>query len=690
MPTELIEQVKSDFELAPVFNRRVGHENHPHNPFRRDGGVKPRVYRVATDTEPRINYPESVYEMVWPQQEKGELDLGSVSSILAHAEHVPIGWSKRPLAQLIRRRIELGIDSDIHDATYWLSEFECSEDLGHLRDWREEAVLVAAAMHGQDPSKLPTSENKISKLFTYEVFANSYRGIISGDITNVSELEEKRLAGLFGQPSAFDGMMVGVLAACEQDKGEVNKDQQAEVLRKLNEMSAARTRYNHDAQAWLQKHGTTPREKLVMAWRVRPHALKDGCVDNPNSIIAWENAKNIDEAFRDMTREGTLPPDVGPDDIESHQGFVEELSRVYDGRTVIRSLADFIKNYSSETVFPAAQMELSDGSRVEVLTKDDPRIFTVGADTRCCMTATGKARLCVEAAYSRPDLSIMVLFDPKGKLAAHSVIFNNPVEAPSTVVVDNIETNEGRNRDEVLKLYLEFFKNYLSSPEMQKFDTVNLGVHSNEAYDARLKAAKPLPSVIDYTDAGFQVVLYEKEPAFDPEFMPSAFYDRELFASIERKVYGSEAEGIPSCPDDINSAYYPPAHSYVIMQEAGKEVVGYLVAYETSPKLIAEDRGVAVEIKEPDEAVLYIEDLAILPEYQSDGYGEKALRGMLRLADKEGKRLLFQARESTSWKILNAQKAKLKAAGYGMEELQYLPDYFNNGEASHLVSLRKL
>lgn len=473
----------------------------PQNPYR-VGGI-PRPVVAPADGEGELD----------------EVDFSSVQSILKHSEYAPSGWSKTPLAQLIQRRIRLGIDANIHDATYWLSEFECPQRVNGEKAYDPyiETTLVVAALYGEDPSKLPTSEAKIDSLFTGKVMASGYRAIMAGHISNAEQFERQVIEGKLGYATMLDGELSRLLHNCQRHGLVVDKNKQAEALQALNRMAGVRSQYNHDAQTWVQTHGATPREKLVRAWKVRQNALHNGAADNPSAILAWEKAHGLDETLEAMQEDGSLPPNIRTENLASHSEFVEELSRLYDGRTVVKSLGDFLQSYSPEALLPTADIELSDGSRGVVLDKGDPRIFTVGGDTRCCMTPTGIASSCIKAAYSDPNVSMLALYDSRGNLSAHSVLFTNPDNAPSTIVVDSIETNNGRNKDRIASLYREFFQAYLQSDALTGFDSVHLGMHNTESFEQPFASTDPIPPVINHSDAHRQVLLYERDPIFSPD-----------------------------------------------------------------------------------------------------------------------------------------------------------------------------
>jgi ribosomal protein S18 acetylase RimI-like enzyme len=664
-------------EAAPL--RAV--ERSPQNPFR------PYPASLVPDYSP----PDYVFERNQPNEKDplGELDWDKTNSILAHAEHVPEGWAKTPLAKMIRRRVELGIDENIHDATYWLREFDCPDSIGEriTSSQNAEMTLVLAALFGEDKAKLPTSPTRIDTLFTSGTVISAYEEAISGGLVDPEELIDKIQAGELGRDNpTTHSLLVTTIAHCKSFRLTVDKEQQAETLHWLGEMSEMRQQHNRDAQSWLQNHGTTPRKKLVRAWKARNDALREGVADNPNAIITWERKAGVERAYADMERDGALPDGVSPQVLSENEAFTWELSRVYEGRMTINALANFLQSRSEAFIFPSTRMELSDGSRIEVLAKDDPRIFTVGEDTGCCMTPTGEAHECVEAAYQDPRVSILALYDAEGDIAAHSVMFTNPGEAPSTIVLDNIEINEGRDRNKIVGLYKEFFAEYLKGEELARFDTVNLGIHTlDKGYTLPFDAVAPVESPLSYSDARRQqVLLYAADPAFGPEFIPLTRSHNGVgdYLRMEKAVYGDDMEQEVPENFQIETQLREDTHSYMITLADGRPA-GYVVAYET-------DVSTAIEEGDDNEAVIYVEDLAILPEHQQAGYGEKALRGFLKLAEKKQKPLLLHARDATSWRIIQEKEKELQEMGFAIEVVSEDPDYFSEGDGAHLVKVSKL
>lgn len=595
----------------------------------------------------------------------------------------------RPLAALIRRRVELGIDANIHDATYWLSEFACPEKVGGeiMYDSEGEVTLAIAAFAAEDPSKLPSSDARIDELFVSDIRANAYRALRDGSISDGNDFEHKLVAGELGEPeglTVYEANIKHGLNECVKRGFMVNKEHQAATLQSLHEIAERRKRYNREAQAWLQTHGTTPREKLVNAWKARRAALRDGAEDNPNAILAWERENGIKRAFAEMEEEGTLPPNIDLESLDTNRGFINELSRFYESRTIIRALGDFLEKYSPEAVFPAGNVELSDGYRVEVFAKNDPRNLTIGQETRCCMTPSGEARSCVEAAYGNPDVSIMALYDPDGDVAAHSVMFTRPGIDPSAIVLDNIETNEGRDRNRVVDLYREFFAEYLRHEAMGGFDTVNLGKRHDEEYLTPLKATRAILSPLNYSDAEEQVLLYQKDPDFGPAFVPMTRNFVNIYVPMEKAIYGHDSTPLPPA-SWFSSQKEPWSHSYVIIAEDG-ETRGYVMAAEVSEEEALDETDMDAKA---DQYVLYVADLAILPQYQGLGYGRKAIEGMLKIAARRKLPLLFQAHDSTSWPIIQSKRAELEDRGFRVEVLDHDTDYFDTGKGAHLVKISK-
>ncbi|HET7059949.1 MAG TPA: GNAT family N-acetyltransferase [Candidatus Saccharimonadales bacterium] len=666
-------------------------------PERRLAEVRPYVAHIP---EPNPHNPFdniAVAAIIAGGHSAGEVsadgvDFDRVESILAHAEYVPRGWARCPLATLIRRRIELGIDDNIHDATYWLAEFHVPAEIAGtpMEDLDGEATLLMAAFNSEDPTKLPTKERRVNELFSTDTRAQAYRMLLAGEIQDGQDFQHKVMNGELGFQGGLtqtDMKLKDLLNNAKRYGFIVGKESQAAVLSSLHQMAERRKQYVREAQAWVQTHGTTPREKLVNAWKVRRTALSDGAADNPNAILAWNKVVGISRVLIEMEEQGTLPGNIDQETLDAHPAFIGELLRVHEGETAIKALGNLLEYGDNEARIPSWSMELSDGSRVEVLTKDDPRIFTVGADTRCCMTPTGMARSCVEAAYSDPRVSVMAVYDSENQLMAHSVLFYNPGEGRGTIVIDNIETNEGRDRNTMLKRYREFFGAYMERAEMADFDAVYLGIHGREKYDLPLKAVERIPAIMQYSDARDQKLLYQRDPEFDPiEFVPATKAFQGPYALIEKAVYGSDVDQMPPERHIFASDSIPGTHSYIMHTPEG-EPVGYILAYEANVLAVIDEEEANLDLE--DQQVIYISDLAVLPAHQHDGYGEKAFKGMLRLAERKQKPLLFHARDNTSWAAIESKVAELEVRGFSVEDLAHHSDYFGPGKGAHLVRITK-
>jgi hypothetical protein len=223
-------------------------------------------------------------------------------------------------------------------------------------------------------------------------------------------------------------------------------------------------------------------------WLDRPAALINGVEldengrrvatvdDNARSVEQWQAHNALEELVVGMEASGEL----------AKSGFTaqELLSRKWkDARTElvrVLSVQNMVTAMSvmksaqekrnwDEKVLPASSVQVmpeqeeggSDWSEApasvrswtyEVLDKDDPRGFTIGPDTGCCMTVRGKARSCITAGYELKNAGFVALYDPDGRLAAQSFWFVHP-DSPDKLVMDNIEAVKGRNMHKILGLY---------------------------------------------------------------------------------------------------------------------------------------------------------------------------------------------------------------------------------------------
>ncbi len=169
-------------------------------------------------------------------------------------------------------------------------------------------------------------------------------------------------------------------------------------------------------------------------------------------------------------------------------------------------------------------------------------------------------------------------------------------------------------------------------------------------------------------------------------FSPLTQDDIPLVTEIERRIY-PEAVRTEDFEEELGDALEDPEHnaSFVMKnRENNIDVpIGYAIAYGEESELDGEDGP-----------VLYVSDLALLPEYQRKGAGRAMLYHLLEIAEQHRLPIEFHAREGTSYQALKHAEGELASHGYRITHDEFLPDFYNNddrpeAENAHFVRLEK-
>jgi ribosomal protein S18 acetylase RimI-like enzyme len=495
-----------------------------------------------------------------------------------------------------------------------------------------------------------------------------------------------------------------------------------QVVGRLRQIAEARKEYVAEATSWLQANRNAPRIRLQRAWPERNFAISQGVEDQAFAIENWAKQNATEAYVRQRVQpdgtidlEGTITPgDRRGDDEEDNNSvpaitstkkapltleelrgekygpYLDELGKRYSAPETLGTIAWLKEHATEEADFPPAKIDLSGGYWAEIIPKDDPRGFTIGYDTACCMTISGVSRSCLEAGYSSPRYGFMILYGPDG-LRAHSLIYNNPAVAADTIVLDNIEASPGRNMDRTLALYTEFLTKYLR-PEGGRplpYSEVNLGMGYTSVLLEGYKAADPVPPPLKtYTDGARQVKLLELEKP-------------EVAAEVPAPVPGSVPVFTPVTQANAQQLAQLESQIYPVPLRTGAEELGeeLAVAPEDNFSLIinAEDTGVpigyVIATRQPDDpAAIYVTDLAVLPERQSDMWGPRAMMAVLgRAREADVQLVTMHTRATTSARAFRSPRirARLLEAGWLVDEPEHLPGYYDDGEDAYLVHMRR-
>jgi len=411
-----------------------------------------------------------------------------------HAESFIQGVDWDSQAKIILHRLRMGVDKNLHDATYWLDELSINPEVINNSIELESELLesLLATDDQKELAKFPSNEKRLSELFSHKRRINFYLNLLRLKKENSSwgsstdELKEFR--------DKFPGAINPLRPVRKFN----------EVLEELKEVADYRKEYSKNLLSWLSTHSDTPRDLLSSAWQSRDLALADGCADNPRAIINWAELNKIRVAIE----KGRL--NITQQEFDENKDFFMSISRAVSTYNLEKAFK-WYKKRASDQILPADTIEPSEGYKFEILSKDDPRGFTVGYDTGCCMTVGGISESCIKAGYRHEDTGFLALYGPDGKIRAQSYWYINP-KNPHVIVLDNIEANEGRDFELIIDLYTSAFREYLSKhPELEIYQ-VNVGTGYTEVNLAGLKKTKAIKNVHnEYTDAHNQRLLYEQQ-----------------------------------------------------------------------------------------------------------------------------------------------------------------------------------
>lgn len=500
------------------------------------------------------------------------------------------GFSKASIGKVIRTRVETKvmqngvatpIETSIHDASQWLSEFAIKETA-----YDAQAILRAREQPGFDPSeiyetrlfdedteheffpellyadpalrarlnlgsKAGTAEHLFespSLQLAYKAATSDYEGhpLYKHPDFSVDMLEKVMFAMLdsefeangFGHAKEetshqypydqFVGLTKTVLRGFRADKDRVAGKSISETLRELKAMGAARKNYVQDTQRWLLQNATSPSSRLTKAWKARGLALAQGIADNPTAIEQWQNENGMRIMLRQAEATGELQEMYGftADEVMSEENRYtrETLLGALSAENTLRAMAK-IRDWSAERgeepkVLPPDAVEAAvdvDGKKsaykLEILPDGDPRGFTIGVETGCCMTIDGESKSCIEAGYALPHAGFLAVYPPGAtKAGAQSFWYVHP-DYPDTLVLDNIEANAGRDMAKMADVYRQGLAAYLAAHKETGITKVHVGTgytHIDLGNAPRVDAVPRLKRV-DYTDARKQLLLLDTD-----------------------------------------------------------------------------------------------------------------------------------------------------------------------------------
>ncbi len=423
-------------------------------------------------------------------------------------------WPKSTVGQLILTQLQKGTGTSLHFASRWLNNFRIPREgfdvpavkkllaagsslrikdlpVNRFYDIKIEQDLLAAILHAPKQLRkrlaLPVKEQKITQLFydqahqfVYSLLSQTYQddqfsidliqqraaeeaehfyrqNVLTNNYLHVAEMMQ----------AYFQEKVIDFLSAIAQYQYTPTTDQPITLLiRQLATYGAARKRYVNDALTWLTKHPETPLSQLTSIWgNDRVAALCAGVRDTAHDIRAWQQHKELQSLVDQLEARGLMPDNLtGQELFSTYDNWQKELSRCYESYSVIETISNYKRWHNPESLVPADVLIVPSDQglyRAEILAKDDPRGATIGYDTGCCMTIDGMSESCIRSGYQHKEAGFFVLYTPKGRLAAQSYFYINP-EYPDTLVLDSIETNEGRNLKHIISLYQTALQEYIT------------------------------------------------------------------------------------------------------------------------------------------------------------------------------------------------------------------------------------
>lgn len=682
------------------------------------------------------------------------------------------GWNKNSVGKIIATRLESGIESSVHDASQWLETFQIPEegydiqtlktllrngevlDISQIEkvrfhDINLEKMLISGILHApqelRDRLLLSGKAQKIQSMFfapenqlIYTTLASLYKNpdlsvemLQEAAWSRMDEFFEQWLVNAHGKDTTHriskDDLHDRLIAALSNiDSLEFPADENITgVISRLGKYGDSRKRYIDDTTSWLTRHMTTPSARLTKVWDDRATALTEGIGDSARDIESWQASNALRKHLQELERTGTMPSNLKASEVVTeYRGWVDELSRAYGSGRVVRAISEFKSIRNPEALLPSATIDVATADGVykaEVLAKDDPRGATIGVDTGCCMTLDGASADCIRSGYQDSGAGFFALYTPQGRLAAQSYFYVNP-EQPDVLVLDNIEANQGRDTNKIVKLYQEALTRYLAerftSDSEWKIRTVHIGTGYGDAVKSTVLQLPQAPTVRNkpgiYTDAHDQrrllelsdkqiaeskekTIQVEQTETVRPQHFPEIAVhtvlpeQSEIIRELEKQIYPKHTRQYRDremLTEELHMRGMGQ-FSFLVAAEAdsSRDFLGYCMAYleqsETEPART--------------EPVLYAADLAILPEAQGSRIGSKMFEELLERANAHGvDKVELHARETTSYAALMQSswiQRLLYNQGYRLTDHGAV-DEFDDGQGNieklYLVSLEKV
>lgn len=302
----------------------------------------------------------------------------------------------------------------------------------------------------------------------------------------------------------------------------IRQDRLGETVQQLARTKLARQNYITDTQNWLKRHAVAPQELLTKTWGDRAFALANGENDSAKAINSWQSRFALNKMANGLNSTGVLQAEYNltiKDVVgEESKPITTELTRRLSAIDTIKAISKLKKwerkrsEKSVESILPPANISVEikkSNYNLEILDKKDPRGFTIGEDTYCCMTIDGASKSCIKAGYTKENCGFVAVSNSNENLVAQSFWYINP-EVPDTLVMDNIEANDGQDLAKVAEIYRQALTNYLKSHPELNITKVHVGTGYTDINLSDMpivETSKPLNGI--YTDAKKQRLLLD-------------------------------------------------------------------------------------------------------------------------------------------------------------------------------------
>ncbi|HKU18016.1 MAG TPA: hypothetical protein VJP80_01970 [Candidatus Saccharimonadales bacterium] len=425
-----------------------------------------------------------------------------LSEWIRFAESIPLGAQGAIIRRQTADRLKLNIGEDPVQAIRIFGEITVDQTQ-MAANQNQGRMLLQRLIAAEDVKGFPSSKpGKVQEVFFNEQLGSMYQKLHSlkkaGDTAGVAAFMTH-----YGLEPDYD-----------------NKDPKA-LLSDLKLSTASLQAESRARAAWLHQYSGQGIKavKLIEAWKSRGLALRNGAKDNPNDILAFIAERGADAYAEELINANAT--DITLDEFNAVKGpIVEAMGLRYSPQTAFFAIEHVIKYRREHGEYPPKAIRQARGEflandasyTAEILDVQDPRGFTIGYDTGCCMTIGGASESCIWAGYEDPRYNFFAVYDQNGKLRAQSLLYFSELEdGQKILVVDNIEANQGTDSASIAHVYRQALSQFLKQQNIT-VDAINLGVAHTKSEmlkslpDAAVAPPTPLKGI--YTDAHTQKVLW--------------------------------------------------------------------------------------------------------------------------------------------------------------------------------------